>query len=332
MKKNGNLEKFRTPDGIRQFLLERGSATVDEIAAALGISRASYYRIIDMIMRELFAGRDRLPTDKDKGTPEMPWFHQALMGLVTQNPSWSCHKLAQALSTEKYVSGPTIQKELSRTGLGTQSARFAHVERMVWEAAIKKEPLPDIPESLLKHNPSIADLNLLSTSPGPVFVADVLTVTHAPDSDKHRLLLVYCVNTQACHLESYRSTQSIQFETEGMRRALAFATQHITSIGDTAATLISCSKMGLDSSSGLNKRVPISRRSCDKRKLPVTFRMLARKVRKEVVPSFVEACQEKGALEADRVLQQWMDRYNNSPKDGFRVFEKPLDIAAPLSS
>lgn len=321
MRKN-RLQAFDSADGLRRLLLTRGSATVDEVASALGISRASYYRLVEMFVTRLYGSKESSPQQRPETTP--PWFQENLLALTEAHPKWGCYKLAAALSATKKISGPTIQKALARFGLDTQEKRLARKEHVLLSNKNQFLGLSALERrSLIKNNPCLGDIELLrGCRPDlEMFAANVLEV--GPQAgDQHRYLLVLVsLHTHVVHLEGWAAgkfSSAVVAEGEELaKKGIATGkAQH------RKAYLIMQSNSRSHFIRLESRLRAQSTKLVPKSEIPAALRMINKIIIKEVMAHYVDTLGRDGETAATDYLYQWMVAHNHRPRLGFPTFGK----------
>lgn len=315
------LREFDNAEGFRRVLLARGSGTVDEIAESLGVSRATYYRLVDMFVGRLY-GSDKSSHPKHD-RPRTPWFQERLIALTEAHPSWGCYKLAASLSADKQISGPTIQKTLARLGLDTREKRFAQMEKILLADKRQFAELGDAErQPLIRNNPCLVDVRLL-TNVRPdleIFAANVLEVEPLAGNQHRYLLVLISLNTHIVHLQGWSSGKlSSTVIGEGRERATTWLVDRETRCPVTHLLMQANSRFSVF-------QVESSRRpkiiDVPKSQTPATLRMVNKIIIKELIPHYAETLQLGDDAAADDYLRQWADGHNRRPRLGFPTFGK----------
>lgn len=330
MRKN-RLQAFDSADGLRRLLLTRGSATVDEVASALGISRASYYRLVEMFVTRLYGSKESSPQQRPETTS--PWFQENLLALTQAHPKWGCYKLAAALSTTKKISGPTVQKALARLDLDTQEKRLARKEQDLLSNKNQFLELSTLERrSLIKNNPCLGDIELLKGCRPDLemFAANVLEA--GPQAgDQHRYLLVLVsLHTHIVFLAGWASTKfssSVIAEGEKLaKKGIATSrAQH------RKAYLIMLSNSRSHFRRLKNSLLFQRSRIVSKSEIPAALRMINKIILKEVMAHYIDTLQRNGEVAASDYLCQWAVEHNHRSRLGFPTFGKsPIEVRSSL--
>jgi hypothetical protein len=316
------LQEFDNAEGFKRLLRAHGSATTDEVAAVLGISRASYYRLVDMFVNRLYGLKESQPLQQVQ--PSAPWFQEMLLALTEAHPKWGCYKLANALAATKKVSGPTIQKALARLGLDTWEKRFAQKEKILTANMKQFLELSDAEKQpMIKNNPCLADAQLLANCRPDIEIlaANVLEVTPSAESQHRYLLVVVSLHTHIVYLEGWKSGKfSSSVAIDGRERAKNWiVSRKIPRLGTHLMMQANSRSPFQDLDSAF---LHIGIRHVSKSGTPATLHMINKVVMKEVMPHYKKTLQLDGEEAAADYLRRWILEHNHKARLGFPTFGK----------
>lgn len=145
------------PDQLREFLLAGKRGVVEEICKKFRFERTTYYRIIDLIVAKvMYANGLEESQTRDRKKNEDDRLYQEIFALVLAHPGWGCERIAQALASERRLSGPTVQKLLIQYGLGKQRERHLQLIDRALSGSIKKLSNEQL-AAISKTDPSVID-------------------------------------------------------------------------------------------------------------------------------------------------------------------------------
>lgn len=298
---------------LKDFLLLTGKAGVSAACDKYDISKASYYRLINEVVKRTttFCPTARSAVEK-KST-------RALAIVVTKiaenHPTWGCSSIAKEISRTTPISAPTIQKALNRLSIGSRQARIVHLMNRVISGQIAS--LSSEQEIAISEiNQSVIDTPLLRNKNLLVFGGSFIALPCLGDGNWGVLLFVELGSLFAIGLLVKKSRSA----------------QYAADVEDSCIVAMANIKQASSRQDykifwyGKNKRVPFF---CDREKKPrINVEAVSKRpggVVRVGSQIEVELSQSKALPfdELEKRLSVWLRAYNLSPSDNcyptFRV-------------
>ncbi len=165
----------------RKEILELGDrlGNVSEACRRAGIPRSSYYNYRRRLREQGLSGLSNRPPRHNHHPLTTPRaVEDRLVELSSAHPAWGCVRLAAYLHDQgASVSAPTVQKLLTRHGLGTAQERW-----LCLEESVRAVPASCTAEQIAwmeTWNPAFQERGHESTCPGETLFQDVRHATRA---------------------------------------------------------------------------------------------------------------------------------------------------------
>lgn len=173
-------------------LLAQDLGNVSQACRALGMTRTQFYKYRKRLKKYGLLGlRNLPPVHKSHPQTTPPEIVQRVIQLSLLHADWGCSRLSTCLKEQNIsISGPTIQRILSKEGMGSKNERSFLLEENVHEAKIVLTE--EQSNTIYQNNPCLREKQAESRHPGELLVQDTYTL----DLNKgQRIYFHYLVDT-----------------------------------------------------------------------------------------------------------------------------------------
>ena len=173
---NRNPEEKIARQRLSVLELAQALGNVSEACRRRGISRTTFYEYKQRFEQDGLEGLRDLPPIPKSHPMATPDEHAGrLLEVSLEHPAWGCDRLSAHLKLEGIsISGPTIQRILTKNGLRTRYDRWLRLEAEAAEQgfALSEEQLT----FLEKQNPQVKERHVESSRPGELLCQDTFYV------------------------------------------------------------------------------------------------------------------------------------------------------------